>query len=200
MSLLEDTKRMVEQATGLRRPKKRDLPDLLNPPRVNAFKFSDDGETPNNPNFPLLIYRAAIRLDPAFDRAAIFEELFASNGWKDAWRDGIYEFLHFHSSTHEVLGIARGHASVEFGGNHGGTFTVRAGDVIVIPAGTGHCRNSASRDFLVVGAYPQAGEYDEPKPGEIDHAEAAAEIARAKAPAKDPVFGRDGPMRQLWRL
>ena len=104
------------------------------------YRFEDDGKTPNNPNIPLIIYRDAVRRPRAFDPAAVYESLFAANGWKDAWRDGIYDFLHFHTRTHEVLGIARGTARVQFGGDKGRTFTVKAGDVIVLPAGTGHRR------------------------------------------------------------
>src|ERR1700761_5053431 len=107
-------------------------------------------------------------LDERFDPAAIFEVLFASHGWKDSWRDGVYDFLHFHTRTHEVLGIARGWAKVQFGGEDGPVVDIKAGDVIVLPAGTGHQRKSASRDLLVVGAYQEGGgEYDEPKPGEV---------------------------------
>jgi hypothetical protein len=110
MPLFEDAKRLIEKATGLRRP----LPEQVEIGSASReeFKFADDGETPNNPRFPLLIYRSAVTLDPAFDPAAIFEVLFRSNGWEDSWRDGIYDFLHFHTQSHEVLGIARGSATV----------------------------------------------------------------------------------------
>jgi uncharacterized protein YjlB len=115
------------------------------------FHFGNDGQTPNNPHFPLLIYRSPVRLDPACDPAAIFESLFAAHGWGDGWRDGIYDFNHFHTGTHEVLGIARGRAKVRFGGAAGKVIELRAGDVVVLPAGTGHERLSKSRDLLVVG-------------------------------------------------
>jgi len=31
-------------------------------PDVQAFRFEDDGETPNNPRLPLVVYRAAVNL------------------------------------------------------------------------------------------------------------------------------------------
>jgi uncharacterized protein YjlB len=89
------------------------------------------------------------------------EELFEANGWGDTWRDGIYDYVHFHSRIHEVLGIARGKGRVRFGGDKGRIFTLKAGDVVILPAGTGHQCLSADEDFLVVGAYPPAGTYDE---------------------------------------
>ena len=88
---------------------------------VQAFRFDDDGETPNNPRLPLLVYRAAFSLEREKDPAVPFERAFAAHGWGDGWRNGIYPFLHFHTDTHEVLGIARGCATVEFGGARGRT-------------------------------------------------------------------------------
>jgi uncharacterized protein YjlB len=170
--------------------------------RPEEHTFRDDGETPNNQNFPFLIYRDAVVLDGKHDPAAIFEELFAENGWGDSWRDSIYDFLHFHTHTHEVLGIARGSAHVQFGGKHGPVLEVKAGDVIVQPAGTGHERIGAPNNLLVVGAYPQGaggGKYDEPEPDDISPEEARRAIAAVPAPDKDPVFGADGPLTKLWR-
>ena len=86
---------------------------------VQTFRFEDDGETPNNPRLSLLVYRAAFSLEREKDPALPFERAFAANGWGDGWRNGIYPFLHFHTGTHEVLGIARGRATVEFGGTKG---------------------------------------------------------------------------------
>lgn len=114
MTLIENAKKLAEKMTGLGRPDLKDIHTREVTPEQHTFR--DDGETPNNQNFPFLIYRGAVVLDDSHDPAAIFEELFASNGWTDSWRDGIYNFLHFHTHTHEVLGIARGHARVQFGG------------------------------------------------------------------------------------
>ncbi len=166
---------------------------------VQAFRFDDDGETPNNPRLPLLVYRAAFSLAGEKDPAVPFERAFAAHGWGDGWRNGIYPFLHFHTTTHEVLGIARGRATVEFGGARGRKFEVGPGDVVVLPAGTGHRRIDASGDLLVVGAYPLNGALDQKRPGEIDHAKALDNVAKVPLPEMDPVCGRSGPLTALWQ-
>ena len=165
---------------------------------VQAFQFEDDGETPNNPRLPLVVYRAAVNLAGAPDPAAPFERAFARHGWSDGWRNGIHPFLHFHTATHEVLGIARGRATVEFGGAKGQVLTVEAGDVVVLPAGTGHRRIAASGDLPVVGAYPRNASFDQKRPGQVDHEKAVSAIARVPLPEMDPVHGHDGPLMALW--
>jgi uncharacterized protein YjlB len=82
---------------------------------------------------------------------------FKEHGWGDQWRDGIYPYLQFHTGTHEVLGIARGNTRVQFGGARGRTVGLKAGDVVILPAGTGHRRMNASKDLLVVGAVNTSG-------------------------------------------
>ena len=114
-------------------------------------------------------------------------------------RDGIYDFLHFHTRTHEVLGIARGHVEIQFGGAHGKAIALKAGDVAILPAGTGHRRLRKGRGLLVVGAYPKGGCYDEPRPAEVNREAALADIAKVAVPAKDPVYGKGGPLMGAWR-
>ena len=166
---------------------------------VQVFRFEDDGETPNNPRLPLLVYRHALSLEGERDAAAPFERVFAAHGWSDGWRNGIHPFLHFHTGTHEVLGIARGRATVEFGGAKGRALGVEAGDVVVLPAGIGHRRVEASSDLLVVGAYPRNGSLDQKRPGQIDHGKAVAAVAAVPLPEMDPVHGRTGPLLELWK-
>jgi uncharacterized protein YjlB len=196
---IEEAKRIVERMTGFGRPRKAALPDLIRKRKPLMRHFLDDGETPNNPVLPLVLFRNAVVLNGEYDPAAVIEEIFAANGWGDSWRDGVYEFRHFHTMTHEVLGIARGEVKVEFGGAKGKAITLKAGDVAILPAGTSHRRLSASRDLLVVGAYPKHGKYDEPRPGEIDHDKAREAIAKVKRPATDPLYGRNGPLTSLWK-
>lgn len=130
------------------------------------------------------------------DPAAAFERLFAGNGWGGGWRNGIYGFPHYHTTAHEVLGIARGWAEVRFGGESGEVLRVAAGDVAVLPAGTGHERLEASPDLLVVGAYPKGQEADLVRADRQPlTAESAFRIAAVPLPEQDPVRG--GRMR-VW--
>jgi uncharacterized protein YjlB len=198
MPILEDLKEYAERATGLRRPGKKGAPDLVRERRPATFRFKDDGLIPIHPRWPLIIYRKAIDLDGNHDPAAVMEDLFEANGWGDSWRNGIYDYVHYHSRIHEVLGIARGKGRVRFGGNKGRIYTLKAGDVAILPAGTGHQCLSAEDDFLVVGAYTATGTYDECTAVE-DRPRALKAIPKVPVPRKDPVYGATGRLAKLWR-
>jgi uncharacterized protein YjlB len=163
-----------------------------------TFVFDDDGLVPNS-RLPLVIYKQAIDL-PQFEPEAAFEKTFARHGWGEMWRDGIYDYNHYHATVHEVLGIARGHALVLFGGEVGDAVEVRAGDVAVLPAGTGHKCLFASHDFSVVGAYPPGPKMHVTMPTPSNYRKSLLTIPKVKLPASDPVFGDDGPLLRFWRL
>jgi len=164
------------------------------PPVVETLRFADDGIVPNS-RLPLVVYRGA--LDRA-DRAAACERMFAKNGWPDSWRNGIHPFHHYHSTAHEVLGIARGHARVRLGGENGQTVELRAGDVVVIPAGVAHKREAASSDLLVIGSYPKDQHPDMCRAEPARHDGALANIANVPLPARDPVTGKATPLLECW--
>lgn len=170
------------------------------PPEPLTFRFDDDGAVPNNPALPMLVYRAAIDTAQARDPESLIEATFKANGWgRDLWRNGIYAFTHYHSMTHEVLAIARGQTTVRFGGMRGVELDLAAGDVAVLPAGTGHQRLSASADLRVIGGYPPEGTYDLCHAIATDYAAALATIPQVPLPASDPLGGADGPLLALWR-
>jgi uncharacterized protein YjlB len=164
-----------------------------------AYLLADDGVIPNNPTLPLMVYRRALDLAGTPDPELVIEETFARNGWGDMWRNGIYPFTHYHSMIHEALGIARGRAKVRFGGPHGEDLDITAGDVAVLPAGTGHQRLFASPDLMVIGAYPPTGTYNLCQGTPAEYARARAAIAKVPLPQTDPVHGADGPLTRLWR-
>jgi uncharacterized protein YjlB len=196
MSLMEDVKRIAENATGWRRPEDPQMLSRERKPRTYMFK--DDGLIPNHPKWPFVIYKNAVRLPKSLDPAAVLEDLFESNDWGDSWRDGIYDYVHYHSRIHEVLGIARGSGRVQFGGPKGRTLVLKEGDIAILPSGTGHQCLKAAKDFLVIGAYPPSGTYDECT-SQQDRRKALSTIPRVSRPRKDPVYGRSGPLLRVWR-
>jgi uncharacterized protein YjlB len=160
--------------------------------------FEDDGLVPNNP-LPLLVYEGAVDVDNDHPEKTI-EDVFGSHGWGEMWRNGIFDYLHYHATVHEALGVARGHARVRFGGDSGRELAIKAGDVAILPAGTGHQCVHASDDFSVVGAYPPGPKMQVTRPTPENHAKALKTIPQVPLPATDPVTGEDGPLVRLWNL
>src|SRR5215207_9193882 len=133
---------------------------------TDTFIFQDDVLVPNN-RLPLIVRQGAITPD-ATDPASAFERTFAKNGWTNSWRDGIFDYHHYHSTAHEALGVAVGSATVRFGGENGETIGLTAGDVVVVPAGAGAIGPARTR------------------------------IAQVPLPEADPVDGAGGPLMKLW--
>jgi uncharacterized protein YjlB len=164
--------------------------------RPLTFSFGDDGLVPNNP-LPLLIYKNAVDVRGGDPERAV-ERLFGDNGWGGMWRDGIFDYQHYHASVHEALGVARGHALVLFGGELGEAIELTAGDIAVLPAGTGHKCVFCSHDLSVVGAYPPGGRMQVTLPTPENHRKALKSIPAVALPHSDPVYGAHGPLLKLW--
>jgi len=199
VDLLEDVKKSTERITGGQRLSSARMAGLLRRGKRGMFRFRDDGKIPNHPRWPVIVYWNAVQLPRTLDPAAIMEDLFEHNGWGDMWRDGIYDYLHYHSRIHEVLGVAHGSAKVRLGGDRGRTFKFSAGDIVILPAGTGHQCLAASKDFLVVGAYPPSGTYDERRGTAEEHEWSVTSVEKVRRPGKDPIFGAKGPLLKLWK-
>src|SRR5881227_1242022 len=95
------------------------------------FRFKDDGIFPNSV-LPLLVYRHALTAD-GHDPASLLEERFADNDWCNSWRNGVYSFAHYHSTTHEILGVYDGTAKLRPRPEHAHTLPIRPGAPILIP-------------------------------------------------------------------
>ena len=162
-----------------------------------AIVFEDDGLVPNN-ILPFLVYQGALTLDPKQPEQTI-ENLFETNDWGGTWRNGVYDYLHYHATVHEVLGVARGTARVRFGGDHGQELRINAGDIAILPAGTGHQCITASDDFCVIGAYPPGSKMEITRPTPENHAKALKTIPNVARPPADPVTGKHGALMRLWR-
>ncbi len=160
------------------------------------FRFKDDGKIPNS-KYPLLVYKNAFS-QRGSEGAEWLEAQFASQNWTNSWRNGVFDFHHYHSITHEVLGIYSGKALLHLGGESGEKVEVEAGDIIIIPAGVGH-KNLGSENLGVVGAYPDGKMWDmkRGKPGE--RPEADENIAAVPLPTTDPFAGKDEGLRKLWK-
>ncbi len=162
---------------------------------VRAIRFADDGRIPNS-RFPLLIYPDALKGRSA--SAAAMEALFASNNWPPRWRATVFTYHHYHSTAHEVLGVASGSALLMMGGREGEEIEIAAGQVLVIPAGMGHKRLQSSPDFEVVGGYPPGQQWDLLKGEAGERPQADLSIAAVPMPETDPVQGPGGALLTLW--
>ena len=165
-------------------------PQIVQP---ELMKFEDDGAIPNS-RYPLLLFRNALSNVSGSEMA----RLFARNNWSNSWQNGVYPFHHYHSTSHEALGVCRGLASLRLGGEQGRTVEVRAGDVIVTPAGVGHRNLGASSDFAVVGAYPDGRSWDllTGQPGERPRAD--ENIATLPVPETNPIYGGEASITKFW--
>ena len=171
---------------------------IANHPKGQTFLLSDDGTFPNNATLPLVVYQHAFNVRDD-DPASVVEQLFQNNGWDPAWRNGLYDFHHYHSSAHEALGVYRGWVKGQFGGPAGAVLTVRAGDVIVIPAGVAHKNLDQTADFRVAGAYPKGQTWDMQYGRQGERPAADERVKKVPLPGKDPVCGQTGPLIKYWR-
>ena len=175
------------------------MPTAIHRTEPITHTFADDGRIPNNPKLPFVLYRGAIDLTGSPDPEAVVERIFTDNGWGSLWRNGVYPYVHYHSMIHEAMGVARGRARVRFGGEKGREIDILAGDVVILPAGTGHQRLTESPDLVVIGAYPPSGKYNLCRGSKADRTRALGAIPKVPPPASDPVFGPQGPLVALWR-
>jgi len=168
-------------------------------PRLETLYFKPNGRVPNS-RFPVLIHRGAIKAADGVDLADAIEATFRRNDWLNNWRElGVYDYYHFHSTSHEVLGMARGTITLQLGGEGGTIVKLTPGDVVVLPAGTSHTRLENSSDSHMVGGYPDGRDWDLIRDELVTETEAKAAvklIGSLPIPARDPATGE---IMTLWR-
>lgn len=172
---------------------------MITSPVAQSWLLADDGLVPNNPTLPLIVMRSVFATAPDDPETALLQ-LFERNGWSNGWVNGIYPYHHYHATSHEVLGVACGTARVQFGGADGPILDVTPYQVIIIPAGVGHCRLSSSGGLSVVGAYPGGCDWDLKRATPEARLTALGEIVHVPLPASCPVGGKAGQLSELWAL
>jgi len=159
------------------------------------YYFQDDGNIPNN-RLPVILYKKVIDHEDCSDW---FEQTFQANGWSNNWRDIILPYDHFHSNTHEVLGLAWGEVSLKIGGKNGQIFQLQTGDVILIPAGVGHYSISEHTDYQFVGGYPNGNAWDlQTGLADEERSKIVRNIQAVETPDLDPIFGKKSLMIDKW--
>lgn len=168
-------------------------------PQAEHFILKENEFFPNS-HLPVLIYRAAVQSDEgSTSLSKKFEAIFKENNWRNNWEDSIFDYHHYHSNTHEVLGISEGSVEVQLGGPGLDTHQLHAGDVLIIPAGVAHKRMHASKNFSCVGGYPDGKDYDMNYGKEDEFEKAIQRIAEVSIPRRDPVYGKKGKIFLLWK-
>lgn len=155
-----------------------------------------DGTFPNSV-LPVLVYKNMIDFGTG-GHPTIAEHILESNNWKNSWRNGIYNYHHYHSITHEVLVVYSGKCHLQLGGDDGILLEINKGDVIVIPAGVAHKNAGSTEDFKCVGAYPNGLDFDINLGKAGERPAADNNIANVQTPSADPILGKHGPLLQYW--
>lgn len=161
--------------------------------KSTRYFFKDDGVIPNNPTLPALVYRGVFK-----DTPEEIEETFNKHNWLNSWVNGVFDYHHYHSNTHEVLGVRSGSAKLKLGGEHGEELIVDCGDVLILPAGTGHIKITNSPDFKIVGAYPEGMDYNIKTGEQNERPQVLQDIKEVPFPKQDPVFGNQGGLLNSW--
>lgn len=168
---------------------------VMSDEKIEQLKLADDGTFPNS-NLPLLVYKGFFTKEKV--SASAFEKVFTENKWHGFWRNGVYNFHHYHSTAHEVLGVYAGKAKVQFGGKKGKVLDVSSGDVVVIPAGVSHKLIEADKAFAVVGGYPPGQMWDMNYGRAGERPKADRIIAKVAIPKFDPLYGEKKGLCKIW--
>lgn len=162
-----------------------------------VYHLKDDGVFPNNA-LPVIVYKRVLDL-PALFASNTVRKIFRDNNWKNSWKSGVFTYHHYHSNTHEVLGIIKGKSTLLLGGEHGLKIEVSKGDVLIIPAGVAHKNLGKENQITCIGAYPEGTNYDILYGKKDERPAADAAIKKLIKPLTDPVFGIKGGIAEHWK-
>jgi uncharacterized protein YjlB len=163
---------------------------------IEHYYLQDDGIFPNS-HLPVLLYKGVLNFPPLFTTRYI-KNLFKSKNWMNTWKNGIFGYHHYHSITHEVLGVYKGKALLLLGGEKGVEVVVEKGDVLIIPAGVAHKNLNPENSVKCIGAYPDGKDYDMNYGKEGERPQADKNIRKVKIPSNDPIYGENGGIKKFW--
>lgn len=166
-------------------------------PKVRSLFCTEDRPYPGS-RLPVLWYRGALSF---CDSVKLWRRSLRHlvNGWDVQWMGTVQNRLHFHSTAHEALAVADGSAVMRFGGpRRGFRRTVKAGDIIIIPAGVAHAAERTTKTFRVIGMYPAEQYYDMRYGSPNEYEAVCLNIRKLQKPLCDPFFGVDGPLLDHW--
>jgi uncharacterized protein YjlB len=154
---------------------------------TEQYTSGPTGLVPNS-GLPLLVHRDAIS-----GGEDMILETFRRNGWSGNWTyPGLFDYGHFHSSSHECLSCARGWMDIRVFGRTGSIVRIRKGDVAVLPAGVSHAMAAGSDDVLIVGGYPDGCDWDTVRDDQLTEPgldSIRSSIQDLPVPPKDPATG-----------
>ncbi|ETS82052.1 hypothetical protein PFICI_07054 [Pestalotiopsis fici W106-1] len=171
--------------------------------RVSKHQIPAHNLIPNTSiqNKPLMHYHGVF--PPTIGASAIESHLGSLGVVSPQWRYTMYSTTHFHSTSHEVLCISRGKATLCFGGeDNPGKVELEAqrGDMLIVPAGVGHrlLRQAEGSDggFEMVGSYPPGYNWDMCY-GQRGEESQVKSIENLPWFTRDPVYGDRGPALDL---
>jgi uncharacterized protein YjlB len=166
--------------------------------KTNPIKYfcRDNGQFPNS-FLPALLYKGILDISGLFPAHHIIHQ-FKENGWANAWKSGIFTYHHYHSTTHEVVGVYKGKTTLLLGGEKGHRVEIACGDMLIIPAGVAHKNLGIETNVKCVGAYPDGHAYDMNYGRTGERPETDVNIAGVSLPLSDPLKGMTAGVVETW--
>ncbi|KAF4432580.1 cupin domain [Fusarium acutatum] len=164
---------------------------------VECYLVSRTEDAPNS-RLPIVVYRDVLP-QPRTEETATTS--LTTHRWEKRGTWGHIAIRHFHPNSHECYGIFQGSSTLLLGKiqkGEGVEVAVKAGDVVVLPAGTAHSSLESSSDYRYIGVYPKGCPKWRNEMGKKSPSLFLDTIDEVEMPEDDPVYGPNGPLPKLW--
>ncbi|KAF5718379.1 cupin domain-containing protein [Fusarium mundagurra] len=153
---------------------------------VECYLVPRTEDAPNS-RLPILVYRDVLPQPRTEETVTRF---LTTHRWEKRGTWGHIAIRHFHPNSHECYGKIQDGKGVEV--------PVRAGDVVLLPAGTAHSSLESSSTYRYIGVYPKGCPKWRNEMGKKSSSLFQDTIDKVDMPEDDPVYGPDGPLPTLW--